>query len=60
MIIPQILMIVLFAVTLLLTANKHDKPREGKYNFWSALIAIIIQVGLLYWGGFFSINLLTN
>ena len=52
--IPQIIMIVMLALTLFISVVEHNKPREGKYNGWDALIAIAIQVSLLTWGGFFQ------
>ena len=51
--IPQIIMIVLLALMLFINIANHNKPREGKYNGWDALIAIVIQISLLTWGGFF-------
>ena len=52
--IPQVIMIVLLALMLFINIANHNKPREGKYNGWDALIAIAIQVSLLTWGGFFQ------
>lgn len=52
---PQIVMIILFAISLLLTSNQHGKAKEGKYNFWAALVSVMIQVAVLYWGGFFKL-----
>ena len=51
--IPQIIMIVMLCLTLLIHIEKHNKPREDKYNAWNALVGIAIQVSLLTWGGFF-------
>lgn len=50
---PQIIVIVLYSISLCIAANQHGKPKEGKYNFWVSLIAMGIEVGLLIWGGFF-------
>lgn len=50
---PQIIMIVLLASSGTVSLLKHGKPREG-YNFWGWAVACAIQVGLLYWGGFFG------
>ena len=52
--IPQVIMIVLLALMLFINIANHNKPREGKYNGWDALIAIAIQISLLTWGGFFQ------
>jgi hypothetical protein len=51
---PQIIMIVLFSASLLLTTKDHGKPRTGNNNFWVSLISVVIQVGILWWGGFFG------
>lgn len=51
---PQILIIVLFSISLLLAANKHGREKSGKENFWTSLVAMAITVGLLIWGGFFD------
>ena len=53
----QIIYLAMALVGLLLVANKHGKPRDN-YNFWNHLIASIIQLAILYWGGFF--NCFTN
>jgi hypothetical protein len=55
--IPQILIIVLLAAGLTLNGIKHGEERTGKaskYNFLSALFAVIIELLILYWGGFFK------
>ena len=54
MIIAKILLIALYAISLLLSANMHGKPRGGTYNFWTDLIGMVINTGLLWWGGFFG------
>lgn len=51
---PQLILLTLFAASILLAANQHGKKREGTHNFWVSLIALIIQLSLMYWGGFFS------
>lgn len=51
--IPQVILLILFGVSLLLSANQHGKQKEGTYNFWPSFIAIVLQLFLLYWGGFF-------
>lgn len=52
--IPAIIMIVLFALSLGSNLVMHGKPKEGNYNFGIALVSCAIQVGLLWWGGFFN------
>jgi len=50
--IPQILWVALMSLSLGIVASKHGQ--SYKYNIWYSLICILIQVGLLYWGGFFG------
>lgn len=52
--VPQILVIAMYAVSLLIYANEHGKRKTGKTNFWTGLVGTAIQVGLLVWGGFFG------
>jgi len=52
---PQIIYILLFLLGLVSAGLRHDKPKEGKYNLYSDLIAIIIQALLMLWGGFFHV-----
>lgn len=33
---------------------KHGEPKEGTYNFWIAFISSVLQVLLLWGGGFFN------
>jgi len=47
-------MIVLYAVNLLLSANKHGQKKDGEYSFWWSLAGVIISAVLLYYGGFFE------
>lgn len=52
--VPQILIIVLFSINLGINIAKHGEEKEEKYNFWLALIDILIECFILYCGGFFS------
>lgn len=52
--IPQVAMIVLFALSLWRNLEKHGEPRGGSYDFGAALVAVALEGGLLYWGGFFG------
>ena len=51
----QIIYLVLLFVGLLIEANQHGKDKKGKHNFFTSFIAMTIQIGLMYWGGFFDI-----
>jgi len=52
---PQTVMLLLALLSLLISAHKHGESR-GKYNMWASLAAIIIQLSILSWGGFFSLD----
>lgn len=51
--IPQIIVIVLLVAMLSQSFYNHGKPKEGKHNFWITLLAIVTELAILYWGGFF-------
>lgn len=51
---PQIILIVLYAMSLGTELSKHGEPRTGNHSFWSALVACVIVGLLLVWGGFFT------
>ncbi|MDO4989330.1 MAG: hypothetical protein Q4E45_02380 [Eubacteriales bacterium] len=50
---PQITMIVFAVLSLWISLTDHGKPR-GPTNFWVNLIGTLIQVGLLWAGGFWK------
>lgn len=33
---------------------KHGEPRDGYYNFWTGLISSVLQILLLWGGGFYG------
>ena len=51
---PQIIFIVLLGLNLGVGLAQHGTPKTGNNSFMSAFLGTIIQVGLLYWGGFFG------
>ena len=57
---PQIIVIILWAITFTVHAMKHGEHNLGKaglprrYNVNHTLIGIILFGALLYWGGFFG------
>ena len=51
---PQIIYICLICINLIIYGYRHNKPRTGKYNLWTDLLALALGVGLVYWGGFFD------
>lgn len=50
--IPQILVIVLYAMSLGISLVNHGKRSEKTENAGVTLIATIIIISLLWWGGF--------
>jgi hypothetical protein len=51
---PQIIMLLLYFVTILNAANKHGQRSKEVHNLGVTLLACAIGLGLLYWGGFFG------
>lgn len=52
---PQILLLGLMALGAGVRLAQYGKPNTGTYNFYTALIAKVITVGILIWGGFFAV-----
>lgn len=50
----QVIMLAIMFVNLLIGANQHGRPKEGRVNFWAILFGQIIMVSLLAIGGFFN------
>lgn len=55
--IPQIIEITWILVALFVFSHYHGKEKTGKYNFFIALISQLIQLAILYYGGFFDVFL---
>lgn len=55
--IPQIIMIILIAISLARSVHMHGKPKEGNHDFRDDIIAIAIGQGMLIWGGFYGVFL---
>lgn len=53
-IIPQILVIALYAFAFGIDLVRHGQPKTGKYDIWNSIIGITITFTLLTWGGFFN------
>lgn len=51
--IAQIIILILMALGLLISANQHGKERKP-VNFWVTAIAVLLESTLLCWGGFFN------
>ena len=50
----QIILLSMYLVSGFLAAYKHAKPKTGKESFWYWIVALVINLSLLYWGGFFD------
>ena len=51
---PQIIYLILTGIGMLRAANRHGKPKTGNENLWADIVATIIVLFLLFWGGFFK------
>ena len=49
---PQIVFIVMLVIAGVLTLVKHGE-NKGNHNIFVWGLATMIEVGILYWGGFF-------
>jgi len=51
--IPQLIILGLVILSWGIHIAKHGDPKVTKWNFWLDLISSTINLGLLWWGGFF-------
>ena len=51
---PQLVLLGIITAGLGLDLARNGQPKEGKHSFWITAISSAIQIGLLYWGGFFG------
>jgi len=51
---PQIIFVGLYALSLGCILAKHGEARTGKYNFFTSLFTVSLEMMLLWWGGFFG------
>lgn len=51
---PQIIYIILCAIGGVIIIARNGQPKTGNYSFGSWLIANVLALGLLWWGGFFA------
>lgn len=52
--IPQILMIIMYSMSLAVSMCKHGKIETKTENVGSTIFAIVIQASILYFGGFWD------
>lgn len=51
---PQGIVLSLLLIHLGIYIAKHGEPRNEKYNVLYAFISVILNLALLWWGGFFK------
>jgi len=51
---PQIILIVLWSLTLGIEITRNSGKEDGIYTIIGNIIGIAIMAGLLWWGGFWS------
>lgn len=51
---PQLIFLGWVILALGIVLAKNGQPRNDKYSFVASFISAAIQIGLLYWGGFFN------
>lgn len=51
---PEVILIVLWILSLAINLLKHGDPKDGKYNFWIELISVFIAYFFLRWAGLFQ------
>lgn len=54
MMIATIILIALMLINFGINIAKHGEDKHQKYNWWSTLIAMIINIVLLYFAGVFN------
>lgn len=54
--IPQLIMIIVFAISFGIHIAKHGEEKDEKYNAFVMLLAIISESLILYLGGFWNID----
>lgn len=52
--IPQLIYLALLFIGLGMTITEHGNDKKGKHNAWDSIIAQLIIVVVLYYGGFFN------
>ena len=51
---PQLILLALYSVELGMVLAYHGQPKTGRYNFSVTFFAIVLNLSILYWGGFFG------
>jgi len=50
---PEVILIVLWTLSLCINFIKHGDPKDGEYNFWIELISVFIAYLFFRWAGLF-------
>lgn len=50
---PQITYLILVGISLTVGFIRDGTPKEGRYSFKEEVVAIALQMGIMWWGGFF-------
>ena len=51
---PQIIVLVLYSITIGIEMAQHGETYVTKHNVFITMIGVVMMLGLLWWGGFFS------
>lgn len=54
---PQAIFLALMLVSLGHDLSQHGKPmapQAGTYSAWGTIVAMVLSLALLWWGGFFD------
>lgn len=52
---PQIIFFVLTIISLMIAAREHGYPKTGDHNVVVTIISTVLNIWLLWWGGFFDV-----
>ncbi|MGL4801907.1 MAG: hypothetical protein ACRC18_06550 [Cetobacterium sp.] len=50
---PQVAMIILLTLGVGINLSNHGEMRNDRYNFWTSMLGVAINVWILRAGGFF-------
>ncbi|MBN8249367.1 MAG: hypothetical protein J0L84_18225 [Verrucomicrobia bacterium] len=54
---PAMILLSLMMLSLGIAMEKHGTPRKSeRHNVWPVVLAVCVELTLLYWGGFFSVH----
>lgn len=51
---PQIILCIVFSITVGIAIYKHGETKESKYNAYGEIATSLFWLLILAWGGFFS------